>query len=120
MQLAVHPYVLPLRDTFRIAHESRTEQPTLIVELRDEASRLAGYGEAPMTRYYGLDSAHCTAQLTELAPAFAPLAVDQFAPPAFLSFPPAPLRNASLERGDQHSLVGAVHLLIDEVAPDLN
>ncbi|MFK8162418.1 MAG: dipeptide epimerase [Lewinella sp.] len=72
MHLTVHPHVLPLANTFRIAHESRTEQPTLIVELHDEASGLSGYGEAPMTRYYGLDSAACTAQLTSLAPAFAP------------------------------------------------
>ncbi|MEM9525696.1 MAG: dipeptide epimerase [Bacteroidota bacterium] len=93
MQLAVHPHLLPLRDTFRIAHESRTEQPTLIVELRDEASHLAGYGEAPMTRYYGLDSAHCTAQLMEIAPAFAPLAA---------------------------SSPEAVHRLLDKTAPDLN
>jgi L-alanine-DL-glutamate epimerase-like enolase superfamily enzyme len=71
MQLIVHPHVLPLANTFRIAHESRTNQPTLIVELHDEVSGLSGYGEAPMTRYYGLDSADCTAQLTSLAPAFA-------------------------------------------------
>ena len=72
MRLIVHPHVLPLANPFRIAHESRTDQPTLIVELHDEASGLSGYGEAPMTRYYGLDSAECTAQLTSLAPAFAP------------------------------------------------
>lgn len=71
MRLIVHPHVLPLANPFRIAHESRTDQPTLIVELHDEASGLSGYGEAPMTRYYGLDSAECTAQLTSLAPAFA-------------------------------------------------
>lgn len=93
MQLVVHPHLLPLRNTFRIAHESRTEQPTLIVELREEESGLAGFGEAPMTRYYGLDSAQCTAQLTDLAPAF------------------APTNGLSPEE---------VHRRIDEVAPDLN
>lgn len=72
MQLRIHPHTLPLANPFRIAHESRTDQPTLIVELHDEASGLSGYGEAPMTRYYGLDSGVCTARLTSLAPAFAP------------------------------------------------
>lgn len=71
MQLTVHPFTLPLANPFRIAHGSRTEQPTLIVELTDEASGLSGYGEAPMTSYYGLDSAECTDVLTSLAPAFA-------------------------------------------------
>ena len=70
MQLTIHPKNLPLQDPFRIAHESRTVQPTLIVELRDEASGLSGLGEAPMTRYYGLDSDTCTATLRSLAPAF--------------------------------------------------
>lgn len=73
MQLLVHPYVLPLANPFRIAHESRTDQPTLIVELRDEASGLSGYGEAAMTRYYGLETGRCTAEILFLAPAFAPL-----------------------------------------------
>ncbi|MCP9236845.1 dipeptide epimerase [Lewinella sp. JB7] len=70
MTLTIHPFSLPLRDPFRIAHESRTEQPTLIVELRDGA--YTGLGEAPMTRYYGLDSQTCTATLNKLAPALAP------------------------------------------------
>lgn len=72
MLLKVHPFVLPLATPFRTTHESRTNQPTLIVELSDD-NGLSGYGEAPMTRYYGLDSRECTAVLTSLAPAFAPL-----------------------------------------------
>ncbi|CAH0998876.1 L-Ala-D/L-Glu epimerase [Neolewinella maritima] len=76
MHLSIHPYDLPLRDPFRIAHESRTVQPTLIVELRDEASGLSGLGEAPMTRYYGLETATCTALLEDLAPAIAPWTVE--------------------------------------------
>ena len=72
MTLRIHPHDLPLADPFRIAHESRTVQPTLIVELRDEASELSGLGEAPMTRYYGLETAACTALLEDFAPAFAP------------------------------------------------
>jgi len=71
MKLTVHPFTLPLANPFRIAHGSRTEQPTLIVELQTEASSLSGYGEAPMTSYYGLNSEECTQALTSLAPAFA-------------------------------------------------
>jgi L-alanine-DL-glutamate epimerase-like enolase superfamily enzyme len=75
MKLIVHPYTLPLANPFRIAHGSRTEQPTLIVELNAGVmgTRLSGYGEATMTSYYGLDSKECTAVLTALAPAFAQL-----------------------------------------------
>jgi len=96
MQLFVHSFNLPLKNTFRIAHESRTEQATLIVELRDEAMGLSGLGEAPMTKYYGLDSAACTARLTALAPAFAPLVVSP------------------------NSLPQRVHHLLDEIAPGIN
>lgn len=77
MLLRIHSFSLPLANPFRIAYESRTEQPTLIVRLEDEATGLSGLGEAPMTRYYGLDSDRCTAELQELAPAFAPLALPQ-------------------------------------------
>lgn len=73
MKLTVHPFTLPLANPFRIAHESRTEQPTLIVVLHDEDSGLCGYGEAPLTRYYGLEQGSCLAALHSLAPAFAPL-----------------------------------------------
>lgn len=73
MQLIVHPFTLPLANPFRIAHESRTDQPTLIVELHDPSTGLSGYGEAAMTRYYGLESERCTAEILTLAPAFAPL-----------------------------------------------
>ena len=74
MTLTVHPFSLPLRDPFRIAHESRTEQPTLIVEITDAG--LSGLGEAPMTRYYGLESRRCTAELEAIAPALAPFSVE--------------------------------------------
>ncbi|NJB86746.1 L-alanine-DL-glutamate epimerase-like enolase superfamily enzyme [Lewinella marina] len=69
MKLKVHQLSLPLRDPFRIAHESRTEQPTLIVELSE--GEFSGLGETAMTRYYGLDSQRCAAELRTLAPAFA-------------------------------------------------
>lgn len=93
MKLTVRPYVLPLASPFRIAHESRTEQPTLIVELHDPVSGRSGYGEAAMTRYYGLDTARCTAEILSLAPAFAPLKT--LSPPA-------------------------LHHLVDREAPDLH
>lgn len=93
MVLSVHPFTLPLANPFRIAHESRTDQPTLIVELRDPVAGISGYGEAPMTRYYGLESERCTAELLALAPAFAPL--ETLTPEA-------------------------LHVLIDKHAPELN
>lgn len=69
MYLSIHPYDLPLKDPFRIAHESRTVQPTLIVRLAE--GEHYGLGEAPMTRYYGLDSKKATLALEKLSPAFA-------------------------------------------------
>ncbi len=93
MQLTIHQHTLPLANPFRISHGTRTEQPTLIVELTDEDSGRSGLGEAAMTSYYGLDSGRCTATLTSLAPAFAPLK----------TLTPAEL-----------------HQLIDQKAPDLH
>lgn len=53
MQLFFHHVDLRLKHTFTIAHDSRDVQPTLIVELRDEAGR-RGFGEATATPYYGV------------------------------------------------------------------
>ncbi len=55
MQLDILPFRLPLAAPFRISHETRTEQPTIILRLHD-ADGFSGLGEAPMTRYYGLDT----------------------------------------------------------------
>ena len=52
MQLLFHQVDLRLKHTFTIAHDSRDVQPTLIVELRDDA--VSGFGEATATRYYGV------------------------------------------------------------------
>ena len=52
MQLIFHRVDLRLKHTFTIAHDSRDMQPTLIVELRDDAYR--GFGEATATPYYGV------------------------------------------------------------------
>lgn len=67
MELTVHPFDLPLRDVFQTTHESRTVQPTLIVRLA--TAEFHGLGEAPMTRYYGLESGRCRRELERLAPA---------------------------------------------------
>ena len=52
MLLKTHSYKLELQDTFRISHNSRDVQPTLIVELSDKG--FTGYGEAAATSYYGV------------------------------------------------------------------
>lgn len=52
MKLTIHHFDLPLKHTFKISHESRTVQPTLIVELSDD-NGLSGFGEATATKYYG-------------------------------------------------------------------
>ncbi len=54
MKLIVHRVDLRLKHTFTIAHDSRDVQPTLLVELRDDASGLSGFGEATATNYYGI------------------------------------------------------------------
>ncbi|MCU0444341.1 MAG: dipeptide epimerase [Microscillaceae bacterium] len=52
MQIILHPYTLQLRHYFKIARDERSEQPTLIVELRD--GDLSGFGEATTNPYYGI------------------------------------------------------------------
>ncbi|MBP6386620.1 MAG: dipeptide epimerase [Pseudarcicella sp.] len=52
MQLILHTFHLKLKHTFTITHESRSVQPTLIVELKD--GEFSGYGEATETPYYGV------------------------------------------------------------------
>ena len=53
MKLTIHQFDLPLKHTFKISHESRTVQPTLIIQLTDN-NGLSGYGEATATKYYGI------------------------------------------------------------------
>ncbi|MDW3191165.1 MAG: dipeptide epimerase [Cytophagales bacterium] len=50
MQLIIHERDLKLKHTFRIAHDVREVQETVIVELRD--NEIAGYGEATASNYY--------------------------------------------------------------------
>ncbi len=66
MQLQLHTFDLPLREPFRITHETRTSQPTLIVELCDGAA--CGLGEATATRYYGLKVETMVQKLEDLRP----------------------------------------------------
>lgn len=51
MQLILHERDLKLKHKFRIAHDVREVQETVIVELRD--GEVAGYGEATASNYYG-------------------------------------------------------------------
>ena len=62
MELIVHSLNLELKRPFRISHEVRTHQPSLIAELRDGEGR-SGFGEAAMTRYYGLEAERCKREL---------------------------------------------------------
>ena len=52
MKIHFKSFDLQLKDTFKISHESRDFQPTLIVGLEDGS--YIGYGEAAATRYYGV------------------------------------------------------------------
>jgi len=53
MKYILHHLPLHLKHTFRISHESRTSQPTMILELTDE-NGITGFGESTLTRYYNL------------------------------------------------------------------
>lgn len=64
MQLILHTFRLALRHTFKITHEARNFQPTLIVELRDGFH--TGFGEATATKYYGLNIDEMKAKLLSL------------------------------------------------------
>ncbi|MEM1214125.1 MAG: dipeptide epimerase [Bacteroidota bacterium] len=67
MQLLTHTFELPLRHVFRISHEARTGQPTLIVELRD-VEGVSGLGEATVTTYYGVSMDGMLAALERVRP----------------------------------------------------
>ncbi|MEQ6118186.1 dipeptide epimerase [Reichenbachiella sp. MALMAid0571] len=50
MQLILHPITLRLKHHFKIAHDSRSVQKALIVELKHE--NISGFGEASASNYY--------------------------------------------------------------------
>jgi len=52
IRLIIHTFLLELKNPFRITHVTRTEQPTMIVELKKGS--LSGFGEATPISYYGL------------------------------------------------------------------
>lgn len=51
MKMTLRTYDLKLKHTFKIAHDQRDIQKTLILELSHEGNR--GYGEATASNYYG-------------------------------------------------------------------
>ncbi|RME96439.1 MAG: dipeptide epimerase [Verrucomicrobia bacterium] len=51
MKLTVHPYAIPLRHPFRIAHGEQHHAGGLLVAL--EADGITGWGEAPAVGHYG-------------------------------------------------------------------
>lgn len=66
MELHLHSYQLPLKDTFRISRESRDVQGTMIVELRSDG--LSGFGEATENPYYGVTIQKMMDQLEMVRP----------------------------------------------------
>lgn len=66
MQLILRPYVLKLRHTFTISRESRDEQPSLIVELKEDG--ISGFGEATSNPYYNITIKGMMNDLQQLEP----------------------------------------------------
>lgn len=58
MNIVLHQYTLKLKHHFKIARDQRSEQPTLIVELRE--GDWSGYGEATTNTYYGISYENMT------------------------------------------------------------
>lgn len=69
MQLILKPYTLKLRHTFTISRESRDEQESLVVELREDG--LSGYGEATANPYYKIGVPEMMSDLNQLEPLIA-------------------------------------------------
>lgn len=63
MQLIIHECDLKLKHTFRIAHDVRDVQQTVIVELKD--GELSGFGEATASNYYDRPRSSIIAALEE-------------------------------------------------------
>lgn len=69
MQLILRPYILKLKHTFTISRESRDEQPSLIVELKDDGE--SGFGEATSNPYYNVSIKGMMNDLQQLEPLIA-------------------------------------------------
>lgn len=61
MDLSIYPVTLSLRETFKIAHDQRDSQASVIVSLRQ--GRHIGYGEATANPFYGVSQAQIVAAL---------------------------------------------------------
>ncbi|WP_299393398.1 dipeptide epimerase [uncultured Gelidibacter sp.] len=66
MQLILRPYTLKLRHTFTISRESHDEQPSLIVELKEDG--FSGFGEATSNPYYKIGVSDMMRDLKALEP----------------------------------------------------
>jgi len=66
MQVRYYPFSLKLAKVFKISYEARTEQPTLIVELRK--GEFKGYGEATAISYYNVTIDQMIEKLVEVTP----------------------------------------------------
>ncbi len=64
MKLKIHTFTLPLIYPFKISHDARTQQETVIVEL--EYKGIKGYGEATITPYYKISVDSIKEQLFEI------------------------------------------------------
>lgn len=69
MQLILKPYTLKLRHTFTISRDSHDEQPSLVVELREDG--ISGYGEATANPYYKIGVPEMMKDLEQLEPLIA-------------------------------------------------
>lgn len=74
MQLKIHQFDLKLAHPFGISRETRTVQPTLIVELEKDGRR--GYGEASASKYYGVTREEMVAKLEALRPVIESTPID--------------------------------------------
>lgn len=66
MRLILHTFDLRLKHTFTIAHDSRSIQPTLIVELTE--GEIRAFGEATSNKYYGITLEKMRDDLMRLQP----------------------------------------------------
>lgn len=66
MKVIYHQFLLKLSEVFKISHEVRTEQPTLIVELQHKDFH--GYGEATAISYYNVSIHEMISKLKEITP----------------------------------------------------
>ncbi|MFP4505718.1 MAG: dipeptide epimerase [Cyclobacteriaceae bacterium] len=69
MKVILHTFDLKIRDRFKIAHQERDSQETLIVELQDTDARgntVSGFGETTANPYYGFTVEKMQAEIEAL------------------------------------------------------